>query len=116
MNMKDIAQELILQYYQQLQELNYVISLRPQGERYPTTKEAGIMHRLMGCIKALRKEIALTEEVESVEQTQVATTSVSSNTSPGKEVSVFAIPPANKKASRISKTTRKHSYAPHVRS
>ncbi|MEI8280504.1 MAG: hypothetical protein WCG87_12125 [Bacteroidota bacterium] len=109
--MKDIAQKLIMQYYEQLQDLNYAISLRPQGERFPTSKEAVIMQKILACIKALRKEMLLTDE----EQTTEATTTLSSKTAISKEVSVYTIPSANKKTGRISKKARKHAYAPQVR-
>ncbi|MEI8279922.1 MAG: hypothetical protein WCG87_09175 [Bacteroidota bacterium] len=62
--MPNIALVLIGQHYAQLQDLNYTISLRPQGERYPTTQEVSIMSRLLRCIKELRKEQILIDETE----------------------------------------------------
>lgn len=60
--MPNIALVLIGQYYAQLQDLNYTIALRPQGERFPTTQEVSIMSRLLRCIKELRKEQLLIDE------------------------------------------------------
>lgn len=115
MNIENIALELIQQYYAQLQDLNYAISLRPEGERHPSTKEAVIMCKLLNCIKALRKEIAFCEEVETatteVEIPKAVTTvnTLSTATMHSGGVSTFAIPHASKQQSRNTKAARKQA-------
>ncbi|MEI8280451.1 MAG: hypothetical protein WCG87_11855 [Bacteroidota bacterium] len=113
MNIENIALELIQQYYAQLQDLNYAISQRPEGERHPSTKEAVIMCKLLSCIKALRKEIAFCEEVAPTSTDMVmpkavtTANAVSTATIHTGGVSTFAIPSAKAKQSRITKVVRK---------
>lgn len=119
MNIENIALELIQQYYAQLQDLNYAISLRPEAERYPSIKEVDIMRKLLFCIKELRKEMAITENMELVttinETPTVATTTVSATTATiHSATSLFTIPrrtEAQTKSSRISKASRKQARA-----
>ncbi|MEI8279269.1 MAG: hypothetical protein WCG87_05855 [Bacteroidota bacterium] len=115
MNIENIALELIQQYYAQLQDLNYAISLRPEGERHASAQESVIMCKLLNCIKALRKEIAITTEVETVTSTVISpkvvstANTVSTATIHTGGISTFAIPNMNQKQSRISKAVRKQA-------
>jgi transcriptional regulator with XRE-family HTH domain len=50
-------EENISRISMQLDELNYTISKRPKGERYPTSKEADIIGKLAAAIKKMKNEI-----------------------------------------------------------
>ncbi|MEI8278459.1 MAG: hypothetical protein WCG87_01775 [Bacteroidota bacterium] len=117
--MQKIALVLIQQYYTQLQDLNNAISLRPESERFPTSKEVDIMRKLLFCIKELRKEMAFMENQEQVipqlEAPQVTTTNTSfTSATIHNGVSLFAMPTidrVHKKNSRITKIAQQKSNA-----
>lgn len=62
------ASEIIGAYLRQLQALKDQINTRPQGENFPTTREADIIMKVTKSIKILQRDLTLSDYIACYEQ------------------------------------------------
>ncbi len=56
-------QEQVANLYRQVAEINKTITSRPEGERFPTTKEADILGKLSSAISKMEQEVGIADKI-----------------------------------------------------
>lgn len=56
-------QEQVSNLYRQVAEINRVIADRPEGERFPTSKEADILGKLSAAIRNMEQEVGIADKI-----------------------------------------------------
>lgn len=56
-------QEQVSNLYRQVAEINRAIADRPEGERFPTSKEADILGKLSAAIRNMEQEVGIADKI-----------------------------------------------------
>lgn len=56
-------QEQVANLYRQVAEINRTIAARPEGERFPTSKEADILGKLAAAISKMEQEVGIADKI-----------------------------------------------------
>lgn len=56
-------QEQVSNLYRQVAEINRTIADRPEGERFPTSKEADILGKLSAAIRNMEQEVGIADKI-----------------------------------------------------